>query len=101
MPLPTFRPPRIVDPGDTSQREIKTAVKQLDQPGTRRVTVTGVKLGTSTVRVPHQLGRVPVGWSISDKDAQADVWRDSTISMTGDFIPLKASATVTVTLQFW
>jgi len=101
MPLPTLRPPRIVDPGNQSQREVKTAVKQLDQPGVRKVTVTGVKLGTSTVKVPHQLGKIPTAWIIVDRDSPAIVWRDIASTMTGDVIPLVASASVTVTLQFW
>lgn len=101
MALPTVRPPRIRDTDDLSERETKTAVKGLDQPGVRKITVTGVQLGGTTVRVPHQLGRVPVGWQVTDKNAQADIWRDASIPSTGDTIPLKASATVTVTLQFW
>lgn len=101
MPLPTLRTPRIIDPGDQSQRQIRTAVKQLDQPGTRRVTVTNVKLTNVTIKVPHQLGKVPVGWLVTDKNAHADVWRDPTVPTTGDYIPLQATVDVTVTLQFW
>lgn len=101
MSIPVLRTPRIIDPGDMSQRQVRTAVKQLDQPGTRRVTVANVQLGATTTKVPHQLGKVPVGWLVTDKNAQADIWRDTSISSTGDYIPLKASATVTVTLQFW
>lgn len=101
MSLPPVRPPRQRDPDDLSQRDAKSAIKQLDQPGVRKVTVTGVQLSGTTVKVPHQLGRVPVGWLVTDKNAQADVWRDISVTSTGDTIPLKASATVTVTLQFW
>lgn len=102
MPTPVLRTPRIIDPGDQSQRQIRTAVKQLDQPGTRRITVANVKMtGGVSTKVAHQLGKVPVGWIVTDKNAQADVWRDPAVSPTGDFIALLSSATVTVTLQFW
>jgi hypothetical protein len=101
MPTPVVRPPKIQDYEDTYQRQARKAIKDLDSPGLRKVTVGPIALGVTTVLVPHQLGRQPVGWQIIDKNAQADVWRDPSGSITSDFIPLKASATVTVTLQLW
>ena len=101
MGIPTVRPPVVSDYSDTNQRQTRTAIKALDQPGTRKVTVKGVALSGTTVRVPHQLGRIPTGWQVTDKTAQADIWRDATVPMSSDSIPLKASAAVTVDLVFW
>lgn len=92
--------PKITDHDDRYQREARAAIKSLDKPGLSRTTVT-VTLGATTVLVAHQLGKLPFAWQIIDKNAQADVWRDTTQSVTTDKIPLKASATVTVTIQFW
>jgi hypothetical protein len=101
MGIPTVRLPSVRDPDDRYQREARSAIKSLDSPGIRKVTVANVTLGVATVNVPHQLSKIPVGWLVIDKNAQADVWRDTTVNQTNDTIPLKASATVVVTLQFW
>lgn len=101
MPIPTVRPPKIRDYEDQYQREAREAIKALDAPGSRRLTVKGQALSGTTTLVRHGLGRIPVGWLIIDKTAQADVWRDTTQAMTNDIIPLKASGAVTVDLQFW
>lgn len=95
------RPPSIKDTDDQFQREVRAAIKNLDDPSLRRVTVKQVALSTTTTLVPHRLGKQPVGWQISDQNAQADIWRDATLPVTGDTIPLKASAAVTVDLIFW
>lgn len=101
MSIPQVRPPIIRDVDDLFQRDARTSIKTLDTAGLRRSTVKGVALGTATVKVPHQLGKIPVGWTIIDKTAQGDVWRDTTVATTQDFLALKASASVTVDLQFW
>lgn len=101
MGTPIVRPPAIRDREDQYQRDAREAIKQLDAPGARKITVSGVLLGTTTVLVNHQLGKKPVGWLVVSKNAQADIWSDSTQPTTSDKIPLKASATVTVDLQFW
>lgn len=101
MPLQTIRPPKVRDHEDLYQREARQAIKQLDIPGARKATVKTITLGATTVLVPHQLGKLPVGWLVIDKNAQADIWRDPTILVTNDTIPLKASATVVVDIQFW
>jgi|ERR1700759_2067623 len=100
MGIPVVKPP-LADPGSQTQRDTRTAIKALDAAGVRKITVHSIALGTTTVAVAHQLGKKPVGWQIIDKNAQADVWRDSTQTTTNDTIPLKASATVTVDIQFW
>lgn len=101
MPIPTIRPPKIRDYEDQYQREAREAIKRLDQPGTRRLTVGPQALSGTTTLVRHGLGKIPIGWIIIDKNAQADVWRDPAIASTNDIIALKASGAVTVTLQVW
>ena len=101
MSLPVVRPPVITDFEDQNQRQARTAIKALSQPGVQRVVVKSVALSSSSTNVPHQLGRIPVGWQVTDKNAQADIWRDPTVASTSNFIALKASAAVTVDLIFW
>lgn len=101
MGIAPIRPPVITNFDDQNQRQTRAAIKDLTQPGSQRVVVRAVTLGTTTARVPHQLGRLPTAWQVTDKTAQADIWRDPSIPMTSDIIPLKASAAVTVDLIFW
>lgn len=61
--------------------------------------VKDVVIGTSTTLVPHELTRAFQGWHLVDIQGDARVWRDTT--STADktkFLPLKASASVTVSL---
>lgn len=97
-----IRAPKIQDEGDRFQREAREAIKGLDEPGARRLTLKSVSLPTGQVNlVSHQLGRKPVGWLVIDKTAQADVWRDASVATTNDKIPLRSSANVTVDIQVW
>jgi len=101
MPIPPVPIPRQYDPGDMFQRDARVAFAALADGCERRVTVTGVALGLATVRVRHNLGRIPVGWSVVDATAAATVYRDATDASTTEYIPLKATAATTVSLQFW
>ncbi len=101
MPLPTIRPPKIRDYDDQYQREARSAIRDLDAPGTRRIVVKGQALVAGVTLVRHGLGKIPVGWAVIDKTANADVWRDTTVATTNDVIPLRATGAVTVDLQFW
>lgn len=101
MPTPVIRTPKIRDVDDMYQRDARKAVKDISAQLPSRSVVRGVVLGATTVLVPHQLGKQPIAWQITDQTAQADIWRDSTQATTTDKIPLKASATVTVDIQFW
>ena len=98
MGIPVIRPPTIRDENDTYQREARRAIKQLDTAGLRKSTITAL-VTTSNTTVPHQLGRVPVGWQVIDLDANAVVWRVA--ASTNDHIFLRASANANVTLQLW
>lgn len=99
MGIPVVRPPAIRDREDLYQRDARDAIKALDSPGLRKVTIKGVVLTTTALAVSHQLGKRPVGWQVIDKNAQGDVWREG--DSNKDTIPLRASATVTVDLVFW
>ena len=48
---------------------------------------------TSTLTISHNLGKVPNGWFIFDKNADANVWRTAWDKNT---ITLDSSATVTI-----
>ena len=48
-------------------------------------------IGTSDTSIQHALGRVPAGWIVIDKNANADIWR---VSLTNTTIVLRASAPV-------
>lgn len=100
MAVNTITLPTIRDPDDLYQRDTRQALEQLANQSVQKSTVL-VGLGTTTTLVNHQLGKKPQAWTIIDKNAQADVWRDTTQPITNDKIPLKASAAVTVALQFW
>jgi hypothetical protein len=89
------------DVNDLFEREARRAIRLLDDPLLRRTSVKSVTLGATTVKVKHQLGKIPTGWLVSDKTASADVWRDATVPSTADYIALKATGTVTVDLIFW
>ena|SRR5690349_21617659 len=102
MGIPTVRLPKIRDHEDQYQRDARNAIRDLDAPGARKVTIRGVVLTSGVVnRVAHQLGRIPLNWLVVDKNAQADVWRDTTFTATNDLFGLRSSATVTVDIQFW
>lgn len=56
-----------------------------------------VVLTTSETNVPHMLNRPYMGWTLVNKNAQADVWVSSSTQDT-IFLNLTASAAVTVSL---
>lgn len=61
--------------------------------------VKDVVIGTSTTLVPHELARSYQGWHLLDIQGDARVWRDTTSTADNTkFLPLKASASVTVSL---
>lgn len=102
MGIPVVRPPKIRDHEDQYQRDARNAIRDLDVPGARKIMVRGVVLASGvTNRVAHGLGRIPTNWLVVDKNAQADVWRDTSFTATNDLIGFRASAAVTVDIQFW
>lgn len=58
------------------------------------ILLTDVELSGSTA-VSHRLGRIPVGYIVVNRDANASIW---TNSIDAQFLNLQTSATVTVSL---
>jgi hypothetical protein len=58
-----------------------------------------ITIGTATTSIPHNLRRRFQGWHLIDIQGDARVWRDATVTTNLDkYIPLKASASVVVSL---
>lgn len=96
------RPPTIRDPNDQFQREVNRAVKQSNAvQQDARTYVRGQLVNTTSTPVKHGLGRIPVGFVVTDLTAQATIWRDSSVKATADTIFLKGSSAVVVDLMFW
>jgi hypothetical protein len=63
---------------------------------TQGVQISNVQVSTTQTTIPHKLGRLPVGWIVTDANAGVMVYRsanfnDSTLSLT-------ASGTATISL---
>jgi hypothetical protein len=50
--------------------------------------------------ISHKLGKVPGGWFVLDKDAQADIWRDP-VTNNNDGIILNLRTSADVTIRIW
>tara|TARA_Y100001938_G_scaffold87002_1_gene119312 strand:- start:663 stop:977 length:315 start_codon:yes stop_codon:yes gene_type:complete len=60
------------------------------------VLIEDLSLNTSTLEIPHGLGRPYRGYFVADLNADARVYRDtSSASNPSQFLPLKASGAVT------
>jgi len=83
---------------DRALAQIERAMAVLDDANIwRNATVLkDVVLTTTAKDVAHGLNRVPQRWAVIDRNANAVVYRSG--KATAESIPLKASATVTVTL---
>ncbi len=55
-----------------------------------------VAVTTADKQVEHLLGRLPIGWIVVGKDANANVWQ--TAAFNDSYITLQASTTVNLTL---
>jgi hypothetical protein len=59
--------------------------------------VNGITLNATVAKqIPHGLGRMPLGWFLTDLLSQAIVWRSAAFTTT--LITLEASADTTVSL---
>lgn len=58
-------------------------------------------LTTSDSRVYHGLGRTPKGWFVVKRNAGADVFEVTASDDPNEYINLRGSASVTVTLLFF
>jgi hypothetical protein len=86
--------PRVTDPA--TQRALDKVVEELNRTEHHDIKAD---LSATEVLVRHGLGRVPAGWTIIDKDADARVWRSS--DATSVHLPLTASATVKTTVRIF
>lgn len=59
--------------------------------------IEDVALSGTASQIAHKLGRDYRGWIIVKKNAQQDIWASST-SLSGRFLTLSASGTVTASL---
>lgn len=81
------------------QDSVDEYLNQLNAVVLDGIILTDVLIGTTTTEISHKLGRNFQGWHLLDIHGDARVWRDT--SSTADltkFLPLKASASVTVSL---
>jgi hypothetical protein len=88
---------------DAALSQVQDNVTQFSQQFDKAILaghlLTDVTIGTSSTSIPHGLARRYQGWHLVDIQGDARVWRDT--ASTADntlFIPLKASASVTVSL---
>ncbi len=97
VPVPPALRPLDNVGADVFQREVREAIRKLSiEPILNNSVKTATILATGT-KIAHGLGRVPVGWELTDKTANADVWRTSWDSKFAFFT---SSATVTVSIRF-
>jgi hypothetical protein len=59
------------------------------------IQLSGLDLSTTATKINHKLGRLPQGWIVVDKNADARVWSTAKTKST---LTLTASATCTVSL---
>ena len=68
-----------------------------EDPITDRQQIT-VFLPTGTTRIYHLLKRQPKGWFLTDKDANANVWR---VNWNSEYITLQTTANCNVILEIF
>lgn len=104
MALKDFKRFNIMDRETNDlQLNVRDFINQLDKnvlDGVRieEVNKLQITLTTTTTLIPHGLGRSFLGWHLVDIQGDARVWRDTADVDTTKFLPLKASATVVVSL---
>jgi hypothetical protein len=81
------------------QSNVREFLNQLDFNVLQGNVIDNVSLGTTATMIAHKLGRKFLGWQILDIQGDARVWRDTSITDRPEqFLPLKASSSVTVKL---
>lgn len=95
---PAFRPTGNRDI-DVFQREAADALQVLQKDPLLSFTERkNVNIGTSNTRVAHGLGRVPVGWIMTDRTGLGQVYR---VSWDSQFVTFVSSTLVTVSIRFF
>jgi hypothetical protein len=92
--------PIIRDTTDQFQREAAEIFKGMGKREILQgILLTSLSIGTSTTKVSHGLGRVPLGFIVVDKTANSDIYRDGTVTTERDlFLHLKATTATTISL---
>jgi hypothetical protein len=96
------KPPRVSDPTDPFQREVRTSFEFLgrtDIINGRGFSDIALTSGVAK-KVSHGLGRIPKGWIITDMDAAAIVIRSSSTERN-KYLTLTASADTTISLWIY
>lgn len=97
--MPKKESPRVYDPTDLFQRDVKTVFDGISKREiVRGQLIEEVDLLTTAVRVSHALGRIPKGFIVVDSTAAVTVYRDSTGTERTKFLTLISSAAATVSL---
>lgn len=105
MSLPPL--PRIISDNfdiQSLEQNVAQAVNPLlAAPDAGKVAITNVAVSNvAATDIPHGLGRPIVGWVITRKDAQADVWdTQSTNPYPAKTLRLNASGPCTLSLLVW
>jgi len=69
----------------------------IDNPISKGNSITGIEFEAGKEKViNHGLNRTPQGWIVTDKNANADIWR--TANWTINTITLKANVAVTASI---
>jgi hypothetical protein len=81
------------------QRNVQAAFAELiGIPILNGSLIENVILSTTATKISHKLGRPFTGFIVVKKNANVDIWMDSSAVDNSLFIPLDASGTVTVSL---
>lgn len=97
--MSNFRKPTIYRPPDPGQAawntDVVQALRELQAlPILKGVMISDVALTASDVSVLHGLGRIPAGFWVVNKTAEADVWQPAAATKT--ILHLQAASAVTV-----
>lgn len=92
---------KIVEVNDVNlsklQENVRLFLEQLDYNLLSGNLTEDIVISTTTTLVPHKLDRKFMGFIITDQNADARIWRDTTSQADKTkFIPLIASSTVTI-----
>jgi hypothetical protein len=81
------------------QREVREALQGVKRdPLTSFSVRKDVSIATTDTKVAHGMGKIPSGWMLTDKTANAVVWR---VAWDDEFVTFRASAAVTVSVRFF
>ena len=91
--------PRVHNPENLFEQETRAIFKDVsvNELLNGRL-LENIAIATTATKVSHGLKRVPRGWLVVDRTADARVFRDSTGTERTTFLTLKASAACTVSL---